>query len=151
LGKLFFILYNLSYIINKWNQPLSIINYTGGIEMSTGIKNEKYRRLSIAALVTGLTGIGIGILYNFLWMLIANLLQKFVSTGIMPFIILPVLGIVLGCAIAAVICGSIDLKRIKNGICGTKGRGFDITGIVLGGLFILIVLWFALGEILMPH
>jgi len=84
-------------------------------------------------------------------MIIGNFLQKFVDAGMMPYIIIPVLGIVLGLAIAAVVYGSIDLKRIKAGIYSRKGKGFDITGIVLGGLFILIVIWFLLGEILVPH
>ena len=84
-------------------------------------------------------------------MLIADFLQTFVDMGMMPYIVLPVLGIVLCLAITAVICGSIDLKRIKAGIYSRKGKGFDITGIVLGGLFILIVIWFMLGEILIPH
>jgi hypothetical protein len=120
--------------------------------MDNEIKSEKYRRLSVTALVTGILAISIGGLYNFLWMLIADFLQKYVvDVGMMPYIILPVLGIVLGLAIAAVTCGSIDLKRIRTAISSRKGKGFDITGIILGGLFILIVIWFLLGEILMPH
>lgn len=120
--------------------------------MDNEIKPERYRKLSVAALVTGILVVCIGGLYNFLWMLFANFLQTYVvDVGMMPYIILPVLGIVLGLAIAAVVCGSIDLKRIKAGIYSRKGKGFDITGIVLGGLFILIVIWFMLGEILVPH
>ena len=119
--------------------------------MDNDIKSEKYRKLSVAALVTGILVISLGVIYNFLWMIIGNFLQKFVDAGMMPYIILPVLGIVLGLAIAAVVCGSIDLKRIRNCLYSRKGKGFDITGIVLGGLFILIVIWFMLGEILVPH
>ena len=48
-------------------------------------------------------------------------------------------------------CGGIDFKRIKADIYTRKGRGFDITGIVLGGLFISIVLWFLLGELIVTH
>jgi len=120
--------------------------------MDDEIKLQKHRKLSVAALVTGILAISFGILYNFLWMFIANFLQKYVvDVGILPYIILPFLGIVLGLAISAVVCGSIDLKRIKAGIYSRKGKGFDIAGIVLGGLFILIVIWFLLGEILVPH
>ena len=119
--------------------------------MDNDIKSEKYRKLSVAALVTGILSISLGVIYNFLWMIIGNFLQKFVDVGMMQYIILPVLVIVLGLAIAAVVCGSIDLKRIKAGIYSRKSKGFDITGIVLGGLFILIVIWFLLGEILVPH
>ena len=120
--------------------------------MENEIKPEKYRKLSITALVTGILVVCIGGLYNFLWMFIADFLQTYVvDVGMIPYIILPVLAIVLGLAIAAVVCGSIDLKRIKKGIYSRKGKGFDIAGIVLGGLFILLAVWFLLGEILVPH
>src|SRR4030065_2571809 len=112
--------------------------------MENEIKPEKYRKLSVAALVTGILVVCVGGLYNFLWMLITDFLQTFVDMGMMPYIVLPVLGIVLGLAITAVVCGSIDLKRIKAGIYSRKGKGFDITGIVLGGLFILFAMWFML-------
>jgi len=120
--------------------------------MNNSVKTEKYRKLSIAALVSSLIVIFIGGLYNFLWMFIAQFLQKYiVDTGMIPFIILPVLGVIFCLAITSVVCGSIDLKGIKKGIYSRKGKGFDITGIVLGGLFILFVIWFLLGELLMPH
>lgn len=113
--------------------------------------SEKYSSRSIAALVTGILSISFGVLYNFLWMPITNLLQIVVDVSVMPFIVFPGVGIAFGLAISAVVCGSIDLKGIKAGIFKRKGKGFDITGIVLGGLFILFVVWFALGEILVPH
>jgi len=119
--------------------------------MNNEIKPEKYRKLSVAALVTGILSISFGFLYNFLWKPITDLLQKSVDVSIMPFIVLPGVGIAIGLAIAAVVCGSIDLKRIKAGIYSRKGKGFDITGIVVGGLFILFVVWFMLGELLVPH
>ena len=116
------------------------------------IKSDNYRKLAVTALVTGIVAISIGAIYNFLWMVIANFLQAYVAdAGMMPYIVLPVLGIVFGLSVAAVVCGSIDLKRVKAKIYTRKGRGFDITGIVLGGLFISIVLWFLLGELIVPH
>ena len=42
--------------------------------------------------------------------------------------------------IAAVVCGGIDLKRIRLGKSSKSGMGFDITGIVLGSVFILAVI-----------
>lgn len=57
----------------------------------------------------------------------------------------------LGLSIAAVVCGSIDLKRIKAGRYSNKGRGFDIAGIVLGGIPILIFLVFVPLELIVPH
>jgi len=119
--------------------------------MDDEIKPEKYRKLSVAALVTGILSITFGVLYNFLWMPIANLLNSSFDVSVIPFIVLPGVGVAFGLAITAVVTGSIDLNRIKKGIYNRKGKGFDITGIVLGGLFILFVLWFALGEILVPH
>ena len=73
--------------------------------MNNSINSEKYRKFSITALVSGLLVIFIGGGYNFLWMFIAQFLQKYIiDAGIMPFIVLPVLGAVFGLAIAAVVC-----------------------------------------------
>ena len=116
--------------------------------MNNTVKSEKYRKLSVTALVTGILSISFGVL-NFLWVPVANLFQSSVDVlRIMSFIAASGIGIAFGLAIAAVVCGSIDLKRIKVGIYDRKGKGFDITGIVLGGLFILLVLVFLLGEII---
>jgi len=59
--------------------------------------------------------------------------------------------VVLGLSITAVVSGSIDLKRIKTDHYSNKGRGFDIAGIVLGGIFILFILVFLLLEVIFPH
>ena len=113
--------------------------------------SEKYRHRSTAALTTGILSISFGILYNFLWMPIANLLQKVSDNFSMPFIVLPGVAITFGLAISAIVFGSMDLKGIKKRLYSRKGKNYDIAGIVLGGLFILFVLWFALGEVLVPH
>jgi len=44
--------------------------------------------------------------------------------------------------IASIVCGSIDLARIKDGSSGMKGKGMDIAGIILGiaGIILTIVL-----------
>jgi hypothetical protein len=44
----------------------------------------------------------------------------------------------LGLSIVPIIIGSIDLNRIKKGIADSGGKAFDIAGIVLGALTILI-------------
>ena len=49
-----------------------------------------------------------------------------------------------GLAIAAVVSGSIDLKRIKAGRYSNKGMGLDIAGIVMGGIPLLIISLFGL-------
>ena len=42
-----------------------------------------------------------------------------------------------GCAIAAIICGAIDLNKQKGAKEMNISKGFDITGIVLGALSIV--------------
>jgi hypothetical protein len=51
--------------------------------------------------------------------------------------------IIFGLSITAIVCGSIDLKKIQSGRYSRKGRVFDIAGIVLGVIFILVGLVFA--------
>jgi len=96
--------------------------------MDNKIKSEKYRKLSIAALVTGILAFS----------------PFFLQLGPIQFML-------FGLPITAVVCGSIDLKRIQAGRYSRKGRGFDIAGIVLGGIPILFVLvMLPLGSIF-PH
>lgn len=44
---------------------------------------------------------------------------------------------ILGLGIVPIILGAIDLNKIKNNMASKKGKGFDIAGIVLGGLAII--------------
>jgi hypothetical protein len=53
---------------------------------------------------------------------------------------------VFGSAIATILCGSIDLLKINKGQYSRKGKGFDITGIILGSVFILAVICFTLSD-----
>jgi hypothetical protein len=119
--------------------------------MNNKVAPEKYRKLSIASLVTGILAVSLAGLYNFLWMPVSNILQNSLDMRIIPYFIVSFICIVLGLSIAAVVCGSIDLKRIKAGLYSKKGKGFDISGIVLGSVFILFALFFAFGEIIVPH
>lgn len=48
-------------------------------------------------------------------------------------------------AIVAVVCGSIDSKKIETGLCGKKGKSFDIAGIVMCVVIILFAVFFLLG------
>ncbi len=102
------------------------------------IKSEKYRGLSIAALVTGILAIGLAGFYLAFWFYASDLFIYVFLYGVSVL------------SIAAVVCGSIDLKRIKAGRHSSKGRGFDIAGIVLGGIFILFILVFLLSEVVAP-
>ena len=128
--------------------------------MDDEIKPEKYRKLSVAALVTGILAYCYALLlFTSVLSTIGNFIKNSFSSGLTIFgqpiyEILPLTAGFVSCfglPIAAVVCGSIDLKRIKAGIYSRKGKGFDIVGIALGGFFILIAIWFMLGEILMPY
>jgi hypothetical protein len=57
-------------------------------------------------------------------------------TGICSLI--PLLG--TGSGITAFICGKIDLARIKSGKASVHGKGFDITGVILGSISIVLSL-----------
>ena len=45
---------------------------------------------------------------------------------------------ILGMSIVPVILGAIDLGKIKNGEASPAGKGFDIAGIVLGSIGIVV-------------
>ena len=119
--------------------------------MDNEIKPEKYRKLSVCALVMGIFGLGSIVLYNFLWMPISIFLNKFMKSNITPTIILAFIAVVLVSSITAIVCGSIDLKGIKKGLYSNKGKDFDIAGIVSGGIVVLIAIIFMLGELIFPH
>jgi len=118
--------------------------------MNNKVDPEKYRGLSIAALLMGvLTFIFAYPLMAFISPFIGSYLKNFVPE---QFLIIFILSSYLICLpIPAIICGSIDLYRIKSGQYSIKGRGMDITGIILGSVFILIAFWFILGSALTPY
>jgi len=133
--------------------------------MNNKIKSEEYRKLSISALVTGILAISLAILLFFSPKIDSLVKLLNVSPDIFIPLVLPIFylisifrksialitPVVIGLSIAAVVCGSIDLKRIKSGRYSNKGRGFDIAGIVLGGIFILFILVFLLLEVFIFH
>jgi hypothetical protein len=57
------------------------------------------------------------------------------ETLLLKLIIVFILGI--GFPLTAIVCGSVDLKRIKAGRYSNKGKGLSITGIVLGAVFLI--------------
>ncbi len=115
--------------------------------MDTLIKPEKYRKLSVTALVTGILAIFIIGIYIIIFIIIGDLTNNYIfEKYIMP----SVSGIIIGLTVAAVICGGIDLNKIQKGLWSKKGRGFDITGITIGGLFILIISSMILSDVLIP-
>jgi len=113
--------------------------------MDNKARLEKYRGLSITALVTGLLSI-----ISFIIIVILSPFEVIADNGglmfsFRNFIIFSLPGISL--PVTAIVCGSIDLKRIKAGRCSNKGKGLDITGIVLGSVFLLPILLFIAAEI----
>lgn len=117
--------------------------------MNNTVKSEKYRKLSITALVTGILAVSLVGFWSSVWFSfsIVDVLQISNVPLSVIWAASPML-IALGLSITAVVCGSIDLKRIRAGLYSKKGKGFDITGIVLGGVIILFALVFVLGDII---
>jgi len=117
--------------------------------MNNTVKSEKYRKLSITALVTGILAVSLVGFWSSVWFSfsIVDVLQISNVPLSVIWAASPML-IALGLSITAVVCGSIDLKRIRAGLYSRKGKGFDITGIVLGGVIILFALFFVLGDII---
>jgi hypothetical protein len=93
---------------------------------------EKYRGLSITALVTGLLSV-VSVLLIFRWSSSFQVIN--LETLLIKLIVVLILG--FGLPLTAIICGSIDLKRIKTGRYSNKGKGFSITGVVLGSIFLI--------------
>lgn len=103
-------------------------------------KSEKFRKLSIAALVTGILGFGNAFLFMaFVSPFVGSYLGNFIFIPGEIYIIFLVSFLVICLPVPAIVCGSIDLKRIKAGRYSNKGKGLDIAGIVLGSVFILLV------------
>jgi hypothetical protein len=104
--------------------------------MSIDTNPQRYRKLSVTSLITGI------LTYIFILLILLFLLKMAYVNDITNIIILFT---AFALAIAAIVCGSIDLKTLKSGHSSNKGKGFDISGIVLGSVFILtdiiIVVW----------
>ena len=111
--------------------------------MNNKVNPEKFRKLSISALVTGILGYSLIIIG--MWFSLNSYPGIDIGRLILNFAIFGVFGICL--PVAAIVCGSIDLNRIRAGHYSNKGRGLDITGIVLGSIIFLIMLF----EIIVPH
>lgn len=111
--------------------------------MNNKVIRGKYRSLSISAFATGI--LGYSLILIGMWLSLTS--YPGIDTGrlILNFAIFSIFGICL--PVAAIVCGSIDLNRIKAGRYSNKGRGLDITGIVLGSIIFLIMLF----EIIVPH
>lgn len=117
--------------------------------MDDEIKPKEYRNLPITSLITGILSYTI---FSFpsIQMWVSHYLITDIPRLTFNFIFGNTFGIIL--PVVAIICGSIDLTRIKKGLHRTKlFKSFDITGIVLGSIMFLIVAIFELGEIIFLH
>jgi len=102
-----------------------------GLNINNSIKQERYSKLSIASLITGVSAVPFGFLVFcmsigdpqdagdwIIWYTINSLYWIFFP-------------------LPAIVCGSIDLKRIKTGRSSNLGKRLDITGIIIGGVLSL--------------
>lgn len=115
--------------------------------MNHKVEPEKYRKLPITSLVTGILSFTI---LSFLK--ITECASSFLATITQVWIFNISLASILGIClpITAIVCGSIDLKRIKKGLHKNKAfKGMDITGIVLGSIILVFIALFILGDILL--
>ena len=107
--------------------------------MNNTANPEKYRKLSIVSLITAVSAVLFGFLVFCISMGDPQGVRGWIIWSTIIFLYLICL------PIPAIVCGSIDLKRIKAGYHSNKGFGLDIVGIVLGvviafpGLFFVIL------------
>ena len=109
--------------------------------------SEKYRKLSVASFITGLFS-----LVALSFFKISEWISPFFKTIRQNIIINVTLGSILGICIplAAVICGSIYLRRIKKELHRSKiFKTLAITGIVLGSIILFVVFILILGDLLL--
>ena len=109
----------------------------GKIIMNNEAKKEKTGALSTAAKVTGLSGLLLAmILLTVVLVVVFTVLNKNWNIYNTPEFIISTLSITL--SISGVVCGAIDLIRIKKGKSSKEGRVFDIVGIVSGSIGLAI-------------
>jgi len=117
--------------------------------MDDKINPKEYKNLSITSLVTGILSLA-----SFSLVAFKELFSRYLTTDtaskIFSTIFVSILGIAL--PIVAIVCGSIDLARIRKGIHRSKiFKAFDIIGIVLGSIVFLIVAIFNFGPMILQH
>jgi len=123
--------------------------------MNNAVKSEKFRELSIAALITGILAFVCALPFmEFVEHFIGSYLDNFIPEELkgydIPFIFITSFYVIC-LPIPAIVCGSIDLKRIRTGRYSNKGKNLDIAGIVLGSVFILLAVWVILTNTFFPQ
>ncbi len=118
--------------------------------MKDKISAVNFRKLSLAALVAGITSHVLSVIYIIIFLsnLIFIPIEK-ISAYITGFAVL--LSAIICLSITAIVCGSIDLKRISDETYIKKGKGIDIAAVILGSIIILLILILVLEEIIIPR
>lgn len=106
--------------------------------MNNESKPENYRKLSIASLVTGI----IPYIFTPAIPLITDPASPYevYFSGYVTIILFTYIAVSFNLAAAAIVCGSIDLRRTEAGLISNKGKGLDIAGIILGSIGILYIM-----------
>lgn len=103
----------------------------------------KFRAVSITGFIAGLIS---GIFFIWLFRFFSS--YPISSPNILFFKL--ILNFILGIALplSAIILGSVDLKRIKTLHLNKKGKGLDVSAIVLGSFFLPLGLLYNVTEIM---
>jgi len=117
--------------------------------MNNKITLKECRKLPVTSFIAGIISLTVFSLQA-LQILFSNYLTTNTAFKIFSTIIVSILGIIL--PIVAIVCGSIDLARLRKGLHRSRlFKAFDITGIVLGSIIFLIVFIFNFGPMIMHH
>ncbi len=110
---------------------------------------KKYRNLPITSLLTGTLSYTT-LALRAIKTLFFSYLYNDIASKIFSTVFVSILGLIL--PITAIICGSIDLTRIKKGLHNIRlFKAFDIMGIIFGSIIFLMVIIFNFGPIIMLH
>lgn len=113
--------------------------------MNTVVLDNKYRKISLTALIAGILAVSFCIIYIFSWELFDAFLTSFIAHHrFIPYLMFLYVTIGTALAVTAVIAGSVDLRKISTGIYSEKGKLLAVTGLTLGSILILLglVFWF---------
>jgi len=117
--------------------------------MDNSINLKKYKNLPIISFITGILSLTVFSLTAF-QMLFSSYLTTDTAFKIFSTVFVSFLGLSL--PIIAIVCGGIDLARIKKGLHKSRlFKAFDIIGIVLGSIIFLMVVIFNLGPMVLLH
>jgi hypothetical protein len=112
--------------------------------MNNKVSQKKYRRISIAAFILGILAFACALIFfTIIGPIFVKNIEKF-----LPGIFLVVFFescFAICFAIPAIICGSIDFRKIKKGQYSDNGLLLDIFGMVLGVIFILFAFFLIFG------